>query len=149
VKEGSSSEGYIHSAVRSSLSQPTFVDGKNSSDKFWVELFNGPHKLGYLVGGLAAGSIVIKTFLFLTNEGTPENSFLKRRGVDFNAMNYVNLDTMLGFSSPQVRSDPGLRKIFAECGIGHLLTDDVSTVLGSTSSGRSDVSYMKKIFRLD
>lgn len=88
-------------------------------------------KLGYLVTELMDDKLVIITFLFLTNDGTPEGKRLaeltRLQKMD---KQYVGIDTLSGFRSLNVPSDPTLSKLFMEAGCGHLLNlSDIGPIL--------------------
>jgi hypothetical protein len=97
-------------------------------------------KLGYLVVDLAEDKLVIRTFLFLTNDGTPEGRKLaaltRLKKLD---KQYLGIDTMAGFSSLAISDNSVLSQLFTEAGCGnlldlkdlHLLLQNDATVKGS------------------
>ncbi len=105
-----------------SLTRPKFI--RQSADSFLVEYRQGSadHKLGYFVGVRLPDKVLLKTFLFLTMQGTPESDLLysklrlTRRDIEF-----MRLDDLSVFLDQDVRQDAGLVKLFDECGCGHLL----------------------------
>ncbi len=107
-----------------SLQQPKFTRRPDSC--FLVEYRHGLHKLGYFVGVLLGDRVLLKTFLFLTMQGTPESDLLyhqlrlTRRDIE-----YMSLDNLSAFTDTDLRDDPALVKLFKECGCGHLLTADL------------------------
>ena len=81
----------------------------------------GGHKLGYLLGEVVDGVILIETALFLTMNGTPEGDLLwARLGLRREDKEYLRLDDPATFVASDVRFDPELVKILTECGCGHL-----------------------------
>lgn len=79
-------------------------------------------RLGYLVVDLVDGKLIIRTFLFLTNDGTPEGRKLaeltKLKKLD---KQYLGIDTLMGFRSLNITADPLLNRLFTEAGCGSLL----------------------------
>lgn len=94
-----------------------------NGDRFLVEFRHTTYKLGYFVAVRLEDRILLKTFLFLTMQGTPESDLLyhklhlTRRDIE-----YLNLDELAAFRDPEVRNDPTLVKLLNDCGCGHLLT---------------------------
>jgi len=108
-----------------SLQQPKIT--RKPDDCFLVEYRHGLHKLGYFVGVRLADRVLLKTFLFLTMQGTPESDLLyhqlrlTRRDIE-----YMELDNLSAFIDTDLRDDPAIVKLFKECGCGHLLTEDLA-----------------------
>ncbi len=100
---------------------------RRPDDCFLVEYRHGLHKLGYFVGVRLADRVLLKTFLFLTMQGTPESDLLyhqlrlTRRDIE-----YMELDNLSAFIDTDLRDDPAIVKLFKECGCGHLLTEDLA-----------------------
>ncbi|MEK6260333.1 MAG: hypothetical protein AABP62_17075 [Planctomycetota bacterium] len=107
--------------LTTSLLTPKFhrADG----DHFLLEFRHTTYKLGYFVAVRLQDRILLKTFLFLTMQGTPESDLLyhklhlTRRDIE-----YLKLDELAAFRDPEVRNDPVLMNLLKECGCGHLLT---------------------------
>lgn len=79
-------------------------------------------KFGYLVCCLAEEKIVIRTFLFLTNDGTPEGKKLSElTNLELLDKQYLGIDTLEGFLSFNIAGDERLSALFAEAGCGGLL----------------------------
>jgi hypothetical protein len=79
-------------------------------------------KLGYLVCSFAEDKIVIRTFLFLTNDGTPEGNRLSElTSLELLDKQYLGIDTLEGFLSFNIAADERLRALFAEAGCSSLL----------------------------
>jgi hypothetical protein len=104
-----------------SLSFPCFA--KQSNDHFLVEYRYDKNRLGYFAGVRLGDQVLLKTFLFLTMQGTPESDLLyeklrlTRRDIEF-----MELDQLSVFMDADVRGDAALERVFQECGCGHLLT---------------------------
>jgi hypothetical protein len=84
-------------------------------------------KLRYLVCGIYEEQIVVRIFLFLTNDGTPEGnrlSELTRLGLL--DKQYLGIDTLEGFLRFGIAEDPALKELFTRAGCESLLDmDDV------------------------
>jgi hypothetical protein len=91
-------------------------------DSQLLPLYISGKKLGYLVVDLLDDKLIIRTFLFLTNDGTPEGRKLaqitKLKKLD---RQYLGIDTMTGFMSLAIANDPTLVELFTEAGCADLL----------------------------
>src|SRR5207302_802619 len=77
---------------------------------------------GCLVARVVGNQVVLRTFLFLTMEGTPEARELSRRlGLSRPDIEYEGLDRLETFLSPSFRADAELAELLRECGCGSLL----------------------------
>ncbi len=104
-----------------SLLAPKFLP--TSNNHFLVEHRHMNHKLGYFVGVRLADCVLLKTFLFLTMQGTPESELLYRKlRLTRSDIEYLRLDELAAFRDSEVRGDAALVKLLNECGCGHLLT---------------------------
>ena len=110
-----------------------------NGDRFLVEFRHTTYKLGYFVALRLEDRILLKTFLFLTMQGTPESDLLyhklhlTRRDIE-----YLNLDELAAFRDPEVRHDPTLVKLLNDCGCGHLLTLTASDLPKEIPTGYAD-----------
>jgi hypothetical protein len=128
-------------SVTISLEKPKIIKQSNSS--FLVEYLCSGHKLGYFAGNVLADKVLLKTFLFLTMQGTPEADLLYRKlRLMRSDIEYMHLDELSLFSSPAVRKDVQLKRLFEECGCGHLLKLDTEDLAGQWS--QSDVETLRK-----
>ncbi len=91
------------------------------NDEYLVEYLICGLKAGYFIVGLEGGKLVIKTFLFLTNKGTPEATKLyyrlklTRQDIEFNS-----LDTLDAFTKTDLFNDPVIGALLDECGLSSL-----------------------------
>ncbi len=87
-----------------------------------IEYYAFGIKMGYLVFEIVDDIILIRTFLFLTNDGTPEGERLKKNnGLEMLGKQYLKIDRMSTFSKTDFKSNEKTAKLFADCGCGHLL----------------------------
>lgn len=87
-----------------------------------VLLRAGSKKLGYLVTKLVDNKLVVITFLFLTNNGTPEGHKLAElTRLQIPDKQYLGIDTLEGVNSLRLAEDAALSALFTEAGCADLL----------------------------
>jgi hypothetical protein len=87
-----------------------------------IEFYFYEYKLGYFVVDIEDEVIVIRTFLFLTNGGTPEGQKLdKNTGLQKLDKNYLGIDKLSTFMASDISSNPEIRNIFDEAGCSILI----------------------------
>jgi hypothetical protein len=78
-------------------------------------------KVGYLVLDLVEGIALIRTFLFLTNNGTPEGERLhKSTGLEIIEKKYLSIDKLSTFTLTDLKDDEELKELFTSTGCGCL-----------------------------
>ncbi len=94
---------------------------KKPDNNFLIEYkFNGK-KAGYLLAGIYGDKVIIRTFLFLTNNGTPEGKKLQElAGIQKQDKQYLLLDRLSTFMNPDLRKDETIRRLFFDAGCGDL-----------------------------
>jgi hypothetical protein len=93
-----------------------------AGNEFLVDYLAGKHKLGYFVGTLVDDKIVIRTFLFLTMQGTPEARQLRQKlAMARPDIEYTKLDQLSTLLESDIATDPDLRRLLGDCGCGCLL----------------------------
>lgn len=116
---GISPLGYIFDCLGRSLMNPIVV-GK-SGPSYLLEFNYYSNKFGYLLISSEKDFAVIRSFKFITMSGTPEFYNLKKalRGSreDFE---YLGLDSLEILLNSDISKDTKLKKIFEDCGLGHL-----------------------------
>ena len=81
----------------------------------------GGRRIGYFPVESVDGVALVKTFLFLTMEGTPESERLYQMlGTRRRDIVHLGLDKLETFLKPDVAKDKKLAEIFEECGCGQL-----------------------------
>lgn len=91
------------------------------SDEFLVEYRLYQYVLGYFPVRRLEDKILVKTFLFLTMDGTPQHKLLyDKLRLMRHEKEAMQLDTLNLFLTTDINSDPVLREVFGECGCGHL-----------------------------
>jgi hypothetical protein len=102
-----------------------------------IEYRFGKVKAGYLVADAVDNMIIIRTFLFLTNEGSPEgNKLMKLCGLSRLDAEYLNLDRLQPFLMADIDMNDDLFAIFHDAGCGGLLTlhDPLGQILPDPSA---------------
>ncbi len=80
-------------------------------------------RLGYLVVTPLENAVAVRTFLFLTMQGTPESRKLYRLlRLERGDVEVLELDKLSVFTQTDLRNDKKLRKKLEACGCGHLFT---------------------------
>jgi hypothetical protein len=79
-------------------------------------------KLGYLLAELVEGILVIRTFLLLTNSGTPEgNKLAQLTGLKIEDTKYLSIDNLQGLANSDIEQNEAICKLFREAGCGDIL----------------------------
>ena len=113
-------ESFLHTVMVDSLEYPTLTP--REPGKYLVDLCLGDHKVGYFVAQVLPDLVLIRTFLFLTMQGTPEADRLRDKlGLSRNDVERYKLDYFWTLTASNIADDPLLSRVLAECGCGHLL----------------------------
>jgi hypothetical protein len=74
-------------------------------------------KAGWFVSEIIDGTLLIKSFLFLTNDGTPEGDKLKETaGLSKVGKQYFHIDTLNNFVNSDIEENTILKKLFLKAG---------------------------------
>jgi len=113
--------GLVHEGIAEAL-KPDAVKWQRYNEKSLVPIFIFEKKLGYLVLSCQQDCILVRSFLFLTNNGTPEGNRLteltKLAPLD---KKHLDVDNLNGFAAYNFAMDPQLSNLFIEAGCGDLL----------------------------
>lgn len=97
----------------------------NGNRSFLFPLTYNKAKLGYLKGDILGDKLVIRTFLFISNNGTPEgNKLHDMLGVDKTDKKYLNIDKLSTFINSDIKKDERLKELFCNAGCGDLFRLD-------------------------
>ena len=114
-------ESFLHIQMADSLDEPVFI--AQEPQKYLVEARMGKDKVGYFVAQVFPHMILIKTFLFLTMQGTPEAERLRDKlGMCRTDVEHYKLDQFFTLVGSDIVKDPLLVKVLSECGCGHLIS---------------------------
>jgi hypothetical protein len=84
---------------------------------YMIEYAVYEQKTGYLVAEFVDAKLIIRTFLLLTNDGTPEGRKLHANtGLSKADKEYLRLDKLSTFLSPDIHASENIKKIFTEAG---------------------------------
>jgi hypothetical protein len=111
----------VHSHLFFSLfEQPVrYVLGNGCS---LIEFNMYEYKVGYLLTTQHNDKLVIRSFLFLTNDGTPEGRRLRAiTGLAKYDKKYLGIDKLSTFTAYRIHEDEELSALFREAGCGSLL----------------------------
>lgn len=113
--------GIMHYAVASTFIEASASHVKTDNHSL-VPYRLSEQKVGYLLCKWCNNKIVVITFLFLTNDGTPEGKKLKKLCLLEKAdKEYLRIDTLPHFNSYHFDRDERLSALFTEAGCGSLL----------------------------
>jgi hypothetical protein len=74
-------------------------------------------KAGYFVTDIVGNKLILRTFLFVTNNGTPEGQLLeKNTGLQKLDKKYLAIDKLSTFMSSDIAKNPEVQKIFQDAG---------------------------------
>jgi len=122
---------------------------------FLIELQMYGCRLGYVVaevvedpGGPAGEAVLMRTFLFVTQSGTPEGDrFNERLKVGNYEKTYFRLDRLAPFMTTDLCLDPVFQEILRECGIGDLIevvkiNREIRTSLETREGNAENIRYL-------
>lgn len=131
------SASFIHFLLFKSLEEVKIHQVDKS--KFMIEFKYFKKKLGYLVCESRDGVILIRTFLFITNDGTPEGEKLKElMGLQKIDKKYWAIDKLSTFLNEDFKNNKKLRSIFEEVGCGGIFDIDPGATNGSIINNSID-----------
>jgi hypothetical protein len=114
-------ESLLHHLMIDSLDDPVLVPIAQEMDKHLVEARLGKHRVGYFVVQILPQLVLVKTFLFLTMQGTPEAEKLRNKlGLHRKDVEHYRLDQFFTLVASDIANDPLLVRVLSECGCGHL-----------------------------
>lgn len=112
--------GHMHAALMASMRNP--VIHPHEKNQFLIPYSFNLRKLGYLVCSVENQCVFIHTFLFLTNNGTPEGKKLnKLTGLEKMDKKYIGIDKLSTFLSYNISENEFVKKLFIKAGCGELL----------------------------
>ena len=112
---------YLESWMWESLVRPNVVE--RQGDDLLVEFRLGDDRVGYLVVTPRPDLVVVRTFKFLTMEGTPEARALHRRlRLTRRDIDWLGLHELAAYTQSDLVADPELRPLLEKCGCGQLFT---------------------------
>jgi hypothetical protein len=112
--------GLAQLALFAAFHQPVYF--RNDNGVLFIEYQLEFVKAGYFVCDIKDGKLIVRTFLFLTNDGTPEAKRLKAlAGIVRRDKEYLEIDKLSAFVRSDLSSDERLKKLFNDAGCGSLI----------------------------
>jgi hypothetical protein len=131
---------HIINAVTKTRAIPT--DNINS---FLFPVILGKARVGYLKANVIGDKLVIVTFLFLTNNGTPEGKKLNQMvGLQKADKKYLGIDKLSTFIQSDIKNDEKLKALFCEAGCGDLFNLDKNLLGGPGNKELATAQYIAK-----
>ncbi len=113
-------EKYIYLALNLSFKEPKIYTNPNGKVFIEFDLFG--IKTGYLLVEIIDNKLIIKTFLFITNNGTPEAKLLEENtGLKKLDKKYFALDKISTFMNSDIGQNEEVKKILSENGCDCLI----------------------------
>lgn len=107
--------GVLHFNIFNSLNQPKICRNKKGVLLFEYAIFK--NKAGYFLGEVADGKVILKTFLFLTNMGTPEADRLQANtGLMKEDIIYLAIDKLSAFMHSDIAGNERIKQLFINSG---------------------------------
>lgn len=98
---------------------------RNRKGQLLVEYNFFGNKTGYFRAEVADGKLLLLTFLFLTNNGTPEGERLHQNtGIMKEDKIYLTIDKISSFIDSDIANDPRVKKMFVDAGCESLFKVD-------------------------
>lgn len=105
---------------------------KDEKDTYFIAFKINEIKIGYLLADLNQNRLIIRTFLFITQHGTPEgNKLAEMYGLGKLDKTYLELDRLSTFVSKDMCSNSKLSEIFQQVGCQYLLDISVDNRIKS------------------
>ncbi len=114
--------GSLLLTIFNSIRKPTIIN--LSPKKMLIEVHWTKIKVGYFVATLERDSLLIRTFLFLTNNDTPEGELLMNlTGLELLDKQYLAIDKLSTFMSAEVSENSQIREIFDKAACSDLFNE--------------------------
>ncbi len=92
--------------------------------------------------------VVVRTFLFLTMDGTPEGARLRSQlRLRRDDKEYLELDTFYAFVHSDLKQDPDLVRVLSECGCGQLFEVPMGASVDEEMKGYA--AEVRKFLRME
>ena len=102
-----------------SVSKPVIIQNSNGQ---YLLIYGEPDKrIGYFVIEPVEGVALLTTFLFLTNDGTPEGEKLRAlAGIEKTDKKYLKIDRLSAFAQSDIEQNEAAKHLFLKAGCGSL-----------------------------
>ncbi|HVX00141.1 MAG TPA: hypothetical protein VHA52_06890 [Candidatus Babeliaceae bacterium] len=139
----------VHAHLFFSLfEQPlNYVPGRGGT---LIEFNMYEYKVGYLLTTLHDDKLVIRSFLFLTNDGTPEGRKLRQlTRLEKYDKKYLGIDKLSTFTAYKIHEDEELSALFHEAGCGSLLDARNLQAIAAEYTPERDKATLHKYINVD
>lgn len=137
----------VHHSMLFSLGQPRIVEQQGDDLLVEFRLYNEV-RLGYFRAQLVGRQILVRTFIFLTMDRTPEARQLQERlRLCRPDIEYFGLDRLETFLRSDINQDADLVEAFRECGCEHLLA--LTRTIGDRQSRAGFAVMLKEYMQFD
>ncbi len=141
-------QGFLHHNTYNSLKNPRV--SRNSNGNLLLEFRLFEVKTGYFIAEIIEGALLLKSFLFLTNNGTPEGENLRRNtGLMREDKKYLNIDKISAFINSDIISNEKLKQIFIDAGCESLFKVDTAMYLGEVDKQKKLADMVSRHLKLD
>ena len=107
------------------------------------------NKLGYLIVEYLSGILLVKTFLLLSNSGTPEGQQLEEvSGMNKIDRAYWTIDRLSTFQNSDIKDHPKVKEVFEKSGCGSLF-HDLPILDHDDETHSSQAAQMLKYLKMD
>ena len=141
----------LHFGVFESLRVPAVFRNRKGDLLFEYRFFG--IKTGYLKADVIEGRIILRTFLFLTNNGTPEGEKLQANtGILKEDKMYLTIDKLSTFINSDIATNQKVKQMFVDAGCESLFKIDKNLYLppdGKDAKERSIANVIATYMGLD
>jgi hypothetical protein len=133
------SESLLHFGIWDSFKSLKVCRNKNGALLFEYRVFGV--KMGYFVGEVEDSRLILRTFLFLTNNGTPEGEKLHyMMGLRKEDKEYLAIDKLSTFIHSDMKENQQLKDMFEEAGCESLFRLDKGLYISPNGSEEKPVT---------
>jgi hypothetical protein len=131
--------GFLHYSIFDSFQNIKVCKNKKGDLLFEYRFFG--KKTGYFKGDIIDGKLILRTFLFLTNNGTPEGEKLHdNTGIEKQDKIYLTIDKLSTFINSDIADNPKLKNIFIKAGCSSIFEIDKSLYMPPTEEKEKTIA---------
>lgn len=141
--------GALHLCIIESIKNPKVCHNKNGD--LLIEFIFFGNKTGYFRADVANGQLLLRTFLFMTNNGTPEGEKLHRNtGIMKEDKMYLAIDKISTFLNSDITNNPRVKQLFLDAGCESLFKVEKWAYFGERNDNQSNhAELVSKYLSLD
>lgn len=131
------------------FTQVSYRDVRTYKDNLLIPVYANStmvYKIGYLLGNVRDKRLLIDTFLFISQDGTPEGDKLNEL-LEINKVekSYLELDRVEHFVSSTLKEDEELAPLFEACNLSHLF----KLYFGKKREETKNAEFIKEMLQID